>query len=56
MLVDINENRDTGVQGGLGQVNTRIGEGREGEAEAGRAGKRVAYDGIFCRVSATITR
>jgi len=30
----------------------RAGGGREGEAEAGRAGKRVAHDGIFCRVSA----
>lgn len=55
MLVDINENGDTGVQGGLGQVNAWGREGRE-TGEAGRAGKRVAHDGIFRRVSARLSR
>lgn len=56
MLVDINENGDTGVQGGLGQVNARGRKGRGGDGEAGRAGKRVAHDGIFRRVSARLSR
>lgn len=37
MLVDINENGDTGVQGGLGQVNAR---GRRG----GEMGKQAAQE------------
>jgi len=48
MLVDISGNRDTGVS----PRRTRAG-GREG---GGEAGKKEAYDGIFRRVSATITR